>query len=293
MSRIRTIKPEFPQSETIGKLSREARLLFILLWTIADDAGRARAASRMLASLLYPYDDDAPNLIEGWLSDLERADCIRRYDVDGARYLEITNWLKHQKIDRPSKSRLPAFDEGSPSPREHSRDLDADLGPRTLDQDLGPDSGARAPRPIIDDPFSRFWSVYPKREGSNPKKPAKSKFEKLVRDGADPEAITAGARRYADELAAQNKIHTIYVAQAITWLNQERWKDTEPSKQTPVATLKVFLTEDDPRHRVWVKHLIATRGRGPFVTERESDRKRGSYFDSESPPSLPENELAA
>ena len=39
MARIRTIKPEFPQSETIGKLSREARLLFIQLWTLADDEG--------------------------------------------------------------------------------------------------------------------------------------------------------------------------------------------------------------------------------------------------------------
>jgi hypothetical protein len=71
MGRIRTIKPEFPQSQSVGRLSRDARLLFILLWTIADDAGRARASSRMLASLLYPYDDDVPKLIEGWLQELE------------------------------------------------------------------------------------------------------------------------------------------------------------------------------------------------------------------------------
>src|SRR5690242_2251136 len=103
MGRIRTIKPEFPQSETTGRLSRDARLLFIQLWTVVDDEGRTRAASRMLASLLYPYDDDAPKLIEDWLAELERQDCIRRYDVDGDRYLEIVNWLKHQKIDRPSK----------------------------------------------------------------------------------------------------------------------------------------------------------------------------------------------
>lgn len=35
MARIRSIKPEFPQSESIGKLSRDARPLFVLLWTIA------------------------------------------------------------------------------------------------------------------------------------------------------------------------------------------------------------------------------------------------------------------
>jgi hypothetical protein len=76
MPRIRTIKPEFPQSQSTGRVSRDARLLFILLWTIADDVGRTRAASRMLASLLFPYDDDAPALIEGWLAELERELCI-------------------------------------------------------------------------------------------------------------------------------------------------------------------------------------------------------------------------
>jgi hypothetical protein len=92
MARIRTIKPEFPQSETVGKLSREARLLFILLWTIADDEGRARAASRMLASLLYPYDDDAPKLHRGMARRVGgRTECIRRYTVDDSQYLEIVN----------------------------------------------------------------------------------------------------------------------------------------------------------------------------------------------------------
>jgi hypothetical protein len=141
MARIRTIKPEFPQSETVGSLSRDARLLFIQLWTIADDDGRARGASRMLASLLYPYDDDAPALMEGWLDELERKGCIRRYS-NGSAYLEIINWLKHQKIDKPSPSRLPAFNDVSrplANTREASRTLATDLGPSTLD--LGSGSG--------------------------------------------------------------------------------------------------------------------------------------------------------
>jgi hypothetical protein len=60
----------------------------------------------MLASLLYPYDDDAPALIDGWLAELERPDvgCIRRYDVDRTHYLVIQNFLEHQKIDHPTKS---------------------------------------------------------------------------------------------------------------------------------------------------------------------------------------------
>lgn len=139
MARIRTIKPEFPQSETTGRLSRDARLLFVQLWTICDDDGRARAASRMLASLLYPYDDDAPALIDGWLNELDREGCIRRYVVDGDAYLEIVKWLKHQKIDRPSKSRIPPFDESSRIVANNREGASTDLGPSTLD--LGPRTG--------------------------------------------------------------------------------------------------------------------------------------------------------
>ncbi len=128
MSRIRTIKPEFPQSETIGRLSRSGRLLFVQLWTIADDLGRARASSRMLASLLYPYDDDAPELIDTWLAELEGEGCIRRYAVEGKLYLDIPKWLEHQKIDHPSKSKLPEFRETLASPRDT---LAPDLGPST------------------------------------------------------------------------------------------------------------------------------------------------------------------
>lgn len=113
MARIRTIKPEFPQSESMGRVSREARLCFVLLWTICDDAGRTRASSRMLASLLYPYDDDAGKRIDGWLLELERENCVARYEVDGNTYLEVRNWLNHQRIDRPSASKIPAFDESS------------------------------------------------------------------------------------------------------------------------------------------------------------------------------------
>lgn len=145
MARIRTIKPEFPQSESIGKLSRDARLLFIQLWTISDDEGRARAAPRMLAGLLFPYDNDAPGLIGAWMDELEKVGCIRRYIVKQAAYLDIPGWSDHQKIDKPSKSRLPAFcekpSEDLQQPAEGSRPLDeqsriVSLGPRK-EGDLG------------------------------------------------------------------------------------------------------------------------------------------------------------
>ena len=120
MARIRSIKPEFPQSESMGRVSRSARLLFVMLWPICDDHGRTRAASRMLASLLFPYDDDAPALIGGWLNELEREDCIRRYEANGSTFLIVRNWLNHQKIDKPSRPQFPEPPEAFANPREGS-----------------------------------------------------------------------------------------------------------------------------------------------------------------------------
>jgi hypothetical protein len=77
----------------------------------------------MLASLLYPYDDDAGKRIDGWLTELERENCVVRYEVEGNTYLEVCNWLNHQRIDRPSASKIPPFDESSrviANPREAS-----------------------------------------------------------------------------------------------------------------------------------------------------------------------------
>lgn len=138
MARIRTIKPEFPHSESMGRVSREARLCFILLWTIADDAGRLRGNSRMLASLLYPYDDDAKKHIDSWLDQLSSEGCIARYEVDGTNYIQVLKWAEHQKIDKPSASKLPAFDDSSrklAKPREQSA-MDQDLG-RDQEKDQG------------------------------------------------------------------------------------------------------------------------------------------------------------
>jgi len=151
MARIRTIKPEFPQSESMGRVSRDARLLFIQLWTVADDLGRLRGNSRMLASLLFPYDDDAPSLIGDWLAELEREQCIGIYEVDGNTYVQVLKWQEHQKVDKPSPSRLPEYSREFAKPRESSLRT-KDLGPRTKDRDLDQGSGplattAAPPRP--------------------------------------------------------------------------------------------------------------------------------------------------
>jgi hypothetical protein len=220
MARIRTIKPEFPQSGSIGRLSRETRLCFIQLWTLADDVGRLRGASRMLASLLYPYDDDAPSLIDTWLCELEREGCIQRYKSNGDQYIQIINWLIHQKIDKPSRSKIPPFVEPSrilANPRERSSGDQGseDQGPK--DQGSGPVPtrvnsdfefvGKIPPDPKLEDSarmdaFAVVRMAYPKREGRDTWIYAERAWTQLLDQGIPAAAILAGVERYARYCAA-------------------------------------------------------------------------------------------
>lgn len=94
----------------------------------------------MLASLLFPYDDDAPAHIDAWLDELARESCIVRYKVDGNVYLEICNWRDHQKIDHPSKSKIPDPREASEILARTGEILALDLGPGPrIGEDLGRD----------------------------------------------------------------------------------------------------------------------------------------------------------
>ena len=128
MGRIRTIKPEFPQSETMGKVSRDARLTFLLLFTLVDDSGTSRGNVAMLRRSLFPYDDVTQEQMDGWLSELADAKAIIRYQsAEGDNYIKIPKWAEHQKIDRASPSKLPQFDDNSTTIRrqfdESSRGL--------------------------------------------------------------------------------------------------------------------------------------------------------------------------
>lgn len=109
--RIRSLKPFVWQDEKIGSVSRDARLLFIGLITMADDDGRFRALPSVIAGHAYPYDEDALKKIGKWLEELQSADLITLY---GAHYGVFPKWEKHQRISHRTPSILPPPSGGIP-----------------------------------------------------------------------------------------------------------------------------------------------------------------------------------
>lgn len=118
MARIRTIKPEFFASLTIAELPLEARLTFIGLWTHADDEGRCVDDARLVKAALWPLDDRAASDVEQDLRVLSEHSLIARYEVGGRRFLQVSGWAEHQRINRPTASRFPSPEEAENAPAD-------------------------------------------------------------------------------------------------------------------------------------------------------------------------------
>ena len=118
MARIRTIKPEFFTSLTIADLTPEQRLTFIGLWTHVDDAGRCVDDARLIKAAVWPLDDRTAADIEIDLKALSESSLITRYTLNRKRYLAVTSWEEHQRINRPTPSKLPAPEQGEQPPPE-------------------------------------------------------------------------------------------------------------------------------------------------------------------------------
>ena len=93
MARMRTIKPSFFCNEELLSMSPTVRLLFIGLWTIADRRGRLEDRPVRIKIQVLPVDDCD---VDDALTQLQEKDLLIRYEVEGARYIQILNFEKHQ-----------------------------------------------------------------------------------------------------------------------------------------------------------------------------------------------------
>ena len=107
MPRQRMVKPEFFDSESLAECSLGARLLFIGLWVMGDDYGNQKAQLKRLKHRVFPLDDITPDEFRSMLCELERVGCIKGYEIDGERYINIPNFGTYQTINRPTKTSIP------------------------------------------------------------------------------------------------------------------------------------------------------------------------------------------
>lgn len=275
MARIRTIKPDAFTSESLSTVPRGTRWTFAGLWTYFDDDGRGRADPRLIEAALYPVDDDTT--IQDVIDDLDALEgigAICRYVVAGRRYVHAPKW-GHQKINRPTESRLPPCpkcdeslathggltesvmstsatssdsDEYAESPQVTTDSLSphgalTEDSPPEKEKEQGKGSGKgtgkrnRDMSANADDVnFDHFWTAYPKRVA---KGQARKAWKKAV-DKAGVDTLIASAHDYADWHEQQNT-DPQFIKNPSTWLNGECWLDERPARKEPTTRVGEHL----------------------------------------------------
>lgn len=141
MARIRTIKPEFFTSPDTAKISHTGRLVYIAMWTLADDYGRGELNMLQIRAHAFPehdpWLDEALNqIVEEAAKNLGKEvqsksnafqilveEVLIAYEVTvytnkGRTYYAIPSWDTHQKTQRKSKPKIPKPDDPESTPHQ-------------------------------------------------------------------------------------------------------------------------------------------------------------------------------
>jgi hypothetical protein len=233
--RARSIKPGFFKNEVLASLGPYARLLFSGLWLLADRTGRLEDRPPRIKAELFPY--EARTNVVLMLKRLCEAGFIQRYTINGCKYIQIVNFLKHQNPHiHESDSTIPA---PCTAPDEHSTStVLARLTPDSLFSDPKPvftthtgldlehctDQPNSKPRVCVSDlpgqtsqQFEEFWKVYPHRVGKNA---ACQAWISIVTIENEAE-VFAGLNRWL--LSAQWK-RGVY-SRPDRWIMDKQWQD--------------------------------------------------------------------
>lgn len=109
MARQRFIWPDLWTDPTIGRLEPLERLLFIGLFSNADDDGRILGDPAILRSTIFPYDDLTNTQVREIRDSLvQKTPSITLYKVAECEYIALRKWGDYQRPKYPKPSKLPA-----------------------------------------------------------------------------------------------------------------------------------------------------------------------------------------
>lgn len=106
-------------SEHIARLTGDEHRLYTSLMLAVDDFGRFDGRAAIIRGRCLPLLDVTLAQIDGWLDGLERAELLRRYEVDGKPFVHMLRWRERART--PSKCPPPPDEGGqTPAPRAPS-----------------------------------------------------------------------------------------------------------------------------------------------------------------------------
>jgi hypothetical protein len=229
---------------------------------MADDSGRILDNVKIIDAFIFP---ETSETCRDALATLSRMCRIERGKTSsGQSVIQITNWSKHQKVDKPNnKTCLPpivkkpnenkeendfrdAFANDSrrsrdalalrPTTDDHGPTTDDLICPIASDDEVKKTETKKAGNGYTDE-FLRFWAVFPKHRRTGKQEAFRRWKTALKTTTAD--CLTMRACEYAKSEKGRSE----YAVMPSTWLNKGMWED-EPEAWGEVERDRTPTTED-------------------------------------------------
>lgn len=108
MARQRFIWPSMWTDKSFGSLSSDEKVLFISLFSLADDEGRISAEPMFLKAAAFPYDSMSAKKVtqvrDGVVAKMAH---VRLYEANDEAYIALLKWAEYQKPKYAKDSKIP------------------------------------------------------------------------------------------------------------------------------------------------------------------------------------------
>ncbi|GAS95492.1 Gp61 [Mycolicibacterium canariasense] len=117
MARIRTFKPEFFRSPDTAKASPQARILYMAMWSWANDEGIGETNLYGLLGFAFPDEDELTvKDLQRLLKEVRGCFSVVFYGNRGRFFYAIPSWDTHQKTERRAAGKFPKPDDPNSFP---------------------------------------------------------------------------------------------------------------------------------------------------------------------------------
>lgn len=233
MARIRTIKPEFWLDEDLSELSCEAHMLAAALLNHCDDEGYFKANPKLIHAQIFALRELSGSASE-LLNNLNDIGYLTLFNgADGKVYGHVTNFNKHQTINKPTTSKIKGLKVDAQDYGNATVALPVGKERKGKEQgkEQGKESASVAQLPSNSKMFDEFYEAYPNKKD---RKRAKVAFDKIRPDENLFLEIINGLK---NQIAWRKEHPPGYFLpewkNPSTWLNGENWQDVleSPSKK--------------------------------------------------------------